>query len=84
MTVSLPPELEALVAHKVEDGTYGSEAEVLSAALRLLEKQDELRERRIAELRAKAIAGLADLEAGRVSELSADDIKRIARERFLR
>ena len=41
-------------------------------------------ERRIAELRAKAIAGLAVLEAGRVSELSADDIKRIARERFLR
>lgn len=83
MAVNLTPELEALVARKVADGVYSTEAEVIEAALRALEAVED-RERRLAALREKAAIGLADLEAGRVSELSADDLKRMARERYLR
>jgi putative addiction module CopG family antidote len=83
MAVNLTPELEALVARKVADGVYSTEAEVIEAALRALEAVED-RERRLAALREKAEIGLADLEAGRVSELTADDLKRMARERYIR
>ena len=78
MTITLPPELETLVSDRVADGTYASETDVLREALRLLED----RERRLQELREKVAVGVADSEAGRVSELSVEDIKRLARERL--
>jgi antitoxin ParD1/3/4 len=42
MNVSLTPELERLVAEKVASGRYRTASEVVRAALRLLEKSDEI------------------------------------------
>lgn len=81
MSVSLPPELESLVAKKVADGTYSSEVDVLRAALQLLSAHDDAEAQCSAQLRAAAEVGHADLRAGRKSLLSAADIKRMARER---
>jgi antitoxin ParD1/3/4 len=44
MNVSLTPELEAFVAHKVRSGRYTSASEVVREALRLLEEQDRARD----------------------------------------
>ncbi len=41
MNVSLTPELEELVRHKVQSGRYLSASEVMREALRLLEERDK-------------------------------------------
>lgn len=64
MNVSLTPELEQLVAEKVESGRYTSASEVIREALRLLEEQDQLRQKRLAAVRQKIDRGLAQLDRG--------------------
>jgi len=49
MNVSITPELERFVAHKVESGRYTSASEVVREALRLLEEQEKMRSAQIAE-----------------------------------
>jgi antitoxin ParD1/3/4 len=82
MNVSLTPELQDLVSRKVADGRYASASEVVRDALRLLEERDELRAAKIDALKRKVAAGLESLDAGRVSNSTADDIIRKARARY--
>ncbi len=65
MNVSLTPELEELVDEKVQSGMYHTASEVVRDALRLLKERDELKERRMEQLRNDIAVGLKDLEAGR-------------------
>lgn len=65
MPMTLPPELESQVSEWVRTGLYDSPTAVLSAALRLLDA-DEERRRQLADLRRAADEGLADADAGRV------------------
>lgn len=81
MNVSLTPELERLVADKVDGGLYASASEVVREALRLLEERDAVRQAKIDALKAKVAIGLADLDAGRVVHTTAEDTIRRARER---
>ncbi len=64
MNVSLTPELEDLIAQKVQSGRYTSASEVIREALRLLEEQDQLRQERLAAVRREIDEGLAQLERG--------------------
>jgi antitoxin ParD1/3/4 len=64
MNVSLTPELEQLVAEKVQSGRYSSASEVIREALRLLEEHDELRQKRLADVRDKVDRGLRQLDQG--------------------
>lgn len=64
MNVSLTPELEQLVAEKVESGRYTSASEVIREALRLLEEQDQLKQQRLAQVREKIDRGLRQLDEG--------------------
>lgn len=64
MNVSLTPELEKLVADKVESGLYQSASEVIREGLRLLEDQDRLREFHLNEVRKKIQSGLDQLDRG--------------------
>lgn len=45
LSVSLTPELTALIATKIKTGRYRSASEVVRAALRLLDEQDQSRTR---------------------------------------
>lgn len=65
MDVSLPPELERLVRHKVETGGYGSASDVIGEALRLMNERDRLTELHRDEIRKKIVAGMASLRAGK-------------------
>jgi antitoxin ParD1/3/4 len=65
MNVSLTPELEQLVADKVQSGRYTSASEVIREALRLLEEHDQLKQQRLAEVRQKIDRGLQQLDEGR-------------------
>ena len=65
MNVSLTPELESLVAAKVESGMYNSASEVIRAGLRLLSERDKAREEKLDWLKIEIQKGIDDLEAGR-------------------
>jgi antitoxin ParD1/3/4 len=64
MNVSLTPELERLVAEKVQSGRYTSASEVIREALRLLEEQDRLKQAQLAAVRKKIDRGLKQLDEG--------------------
>ena len=64
MTVNLTPELEQLVANKVQSGRYNSASEVVLEALRFMEQKDELRAVQLHELRSRIDEGLAQAERG--------------------
>ena len=64
MNVSLTPELEKLVASKVQSGRYQSASEVIREALRLLDDQDQLRAVQLEEVRRKIQTGLDQLDRG--------------------
>jgi len=64
MNISLTPELERLVSEKVQTGRYASASEVIREGLRLLEEQDQLKQRRLAEVRQKIDRGLEQLDRG--------------------
>ena len=64
MNVSLTPELERLVQEKVASGLYNNQSEVVRAGLRLLFKQDELREAQIGYWRSSLAEGLAQADRG--------------------
>jgi antitoxin ParD1/3/4 len=64
MNVSLTPELEELIAQKVQSGRYTSASEVVREALRLLEEHDEIRQKRLEAMQREINEGLAQLDRG--------------------
>lgn len=79
LNVSLPPELENRVRQHVESGLYSSASEVIREALRLFEAYQGVQAASLAALKADIAQGVTDIEAGRVREISMDDIKQRGR-----
>ena len=80
MKVNLTPELESFIRTKVSTGLYNSASEVVRDALRLLEEKDRVKELKLQLLREEIQKGLDELDAGKTSNLTVEDIKRLARE----
>ncbi|MBF0542542.1 MAG: type II toxin-antitoxin system ParD family antitoxin [Nitrospirae bacterium] len=80
MNITLTPQLEELVKTKVASGRYGSESEVLSEALRLLEERDRTNIKLIEELKVEIKKGL---DSGRPTPLDIKAIKARSRQRFV-
>lgn len=81
LTITMPPELAAVVKQAVETGDYASTSEVVRAALRDWKLKRALQIEELAALKIDIDKGLADIAAGRVQEFDADRI--IARGRKL-
>lgn len=75
MNVSLTPELEEIVAARVNSGRYASASEVIREALRLLEERDQLN-----HLRHEVRLGIAQLDQGRKRNFNEQTLKRIKRQ----
>jgi len=75
LNVSLPPELENRVRQHVESGLYSSASEVIREALRLFEAYQGVQAANLAALKADIAQGVADINAGRVREVSMSSIK---------
>jgi antitoxin ParD1/3/4 len=58
MEISLSPELEQLIADRINTGRYHSVSEVIRDALRLREEHERLREMRLETLRQDAQIGI--------------------------
>ena len=76
MNVSLPSELAAFVEDEVASGDYSTASEVVRDALRLLRREREQYEQKMAILRRELQAGMDDIEAGRISTRTVEDIAR--------
>ena len=74
MNVSLTPELEETVRHKVQSGRYLSASEVMREALRLLEERDKREELRNAIRKG--------LDSGPAEPLDMEAVKAEARNRL--
>ena len=72
MNINLTPELEDMVRQKVSSGSYNSASEVVREALRLMEREDELRAAKLAQLRADIQAGI---ESGPATPLDMKEVK---------
>lgn len=79
MNVSLTPQLESYVKHKVAGGMYNSVSEVIREALRLLEERDTLQSMKLEALRQDIKQGLASLDNDQGKALDIDAIKAKAR-----
>ncbi|HEY0020508.1 MAG TPA: type II toxin-antitoxin system ParD family antitoxin [Longimicrobium sp.] len=64
MNVSLTPELERLVASKVDSGEYNSASEVVRHALPLLSREDQEHQAKLVALRSEIGVGMAEIEGG--------------------
>lgn len=79
MNINLTPQLEELVRAKVSSGLYNSASEVVREALRLMEREDQVRAATLQQLRKDIHDGLSSGSAG---ELDAEAIKQRGRERL--
>jgi len=75
MNVSLTPELEKFVEDTVATGRFNSASEVVRAALRTFEQEQDW----IAYAKQKIAAGMADMEAGRF--ITSDEFEARLKER---
>lgn len=69
MIITLPTEIEKIVAEKVSSGEYESADEVISSGVRLL----EAREKGTEALRKEIMRGFDDIQEGRFSTFSTDE-----------
>ncbi len=67
-SISLTRHQQEFVQTLIASGRYHGVSEVVRAGLRLLEDEEERRKAERQRLRAGVEAGLADIEAGRVSD----------------
>lgn len=63
-SVNLGEQLEAFITDAVKNGRYGSRSEVLREGVRLVQE----REKRLAKLDEALLKGIADGDAGRVTD----------------
>jgi antitoxin ParD1/3/4 len=57
--VNLTPELDSFIENRVETGLYANASEVMRAALRLLERDEQEQEEKLRALRAAIRKGMA-------------------------
>ena len=74
LTVTITPEMAERIKDAVATGQYASASEVVRDALEEWELSRQRRERALDELRAEIAKGLADIEAGHLVDLDAEEI----------
>lgn len=76
MRVTLNPKTDAWVKAQVNAGRYNDASEVIRAALRLLQQQEELHLAKLEALRREIDAGWDELERGEFADFDVGEIDR--------
>lgn len=74
MNVSLTPEMAEFVSHEMASGDYASASELVRDALRLLRRERDAEEQKLALLRRKLEIGLDQAKRRDFSQRSVGDI----------
>ncbi|MEW9835976.1 type II toxin-antitoxin system ParD family antitoxin [Mesorhizobium marinum] len=78
ISVTITPAQARLIRSRVEDGTYGSASEVIRAALRAFQRDEEEHAERIASIRARLTASIEDPSPNLSGEQVRAHLQRIA------
>lgn len=76
LSVTVTPAMARMIREKVENGSYGSASEVVRAALRALQRDDEEHAERLASIKARIKASIEDKGPGYTGEEVLDHIRR--------
>jgi antitoxin ParD1/3/4 len=74
MNISVSEEFVEFVDQEVASGEYSTASEVVRDALRLLQREKEGRQEKLAVLRREIAIGIEDIRVGRLSSRTAVDI----------
>ena len=74
MNISLTADVARFVERELKTGRFASVSDLVDRSLRLLEIELMTEEEKLEELRAAVAEGIADMEAGRFSDRSVQDI----------
>lgn len=69
LSVTVTPAMARMIREKVEDGSFGSASEVIRAALRAFQREEEEHAERMASIRARVKASLEDTRPGHSGEM---------------
>ena len=85
VNISLTPELDAFLQSRVESGRYQSSSEVISEALRLLERQERDVDETLQQLKAELQLGAEQAERGELHDGDAvfDELHAMINDRML-
>ncbi|MEI9410457.1 type II toxin-antitoxin system ParD family antitoxin [Mesorhizobium salmacidum] len=64
LSVTVTPAVARMIREKVEDGSFGSASEVIRAALRAFQREEEEHAERMASIRARVKASIEDTRPG--------------------
>ncbi|MBZ9738308.1 MULTISPECIES: type II toxin-antitoxin system ParD family antitoxin [unclassified Mesorhizobium] len=64
LSVTVTPAMARMIREKVEDGSFGSASEVIRAALRAFQREEEEHAERMAAIRARVKASIEDTRPG--------------------
>lgn len=64
LSVTVTPAMARMIREKVEDGSFGSASEVIRAALRAFQREEEEHAERMASIRARVKASIEDTRPG--------------------
>lgn len=60
LSITVTPAMARMIREKVEDGSFGSASEVIRAALRAFQREEDEHAERIASIRARVKASIED------------------------
>ena len=79
VTITLRDEDQRFIESSVKSGRYVTESEAVSDAIAELRAREQLHQARFAELRAKVMVGIEELDRGEGAEWNMEDIQAAGR-----
>ena len=78
LSVTVTPAMARMIREKVEDGSFGSASEVIRAALRAFQREEEEHAERIAAIKARIKASVEDPRPNLSSKQVRDHLRQVA------
>ena len=75
VTITLQDENQSFLESAIKSGRYVNESDVVAEALAELKVREEIRQRRMADLKEKIQVGVGQLDRGESSEWNVEDVK---------
>lgn len=76
LSVTVTPAMARMIREKVEDGSFGSASEVIRAALRAFQREEEEHAERMTSIRARVKASIEDTRPAVPLDDAIDRVKR--------